>query len=122
MPEENDIYLYTYDQDGNESPFDDWLIHLDKRERAIIHARITRVWAGNMGDCKPIKTSIGGIYELRIDKGPGYRIYFGKEGKKIIILLCGGIKGSQDRDIAKAVKHWKDYKSSSGTKKGVYLW
>lgn len=73
-----------------------------------VAARITRLQAGNPGDCK----SVGkGVFELRIDKGPGYRIYIGKEVKSIVLLLSGGNKGAQKRDITKAHEYWKDYKS-----------
>ena len=74
--------------------------------------RIGRVRLGNFGDCKYIIGS-NGIWELRLDYGPGYRVYFGKEGTTIIVLLMGGEKRSQNRDIAKAKKYWLEYKESS---------
>lgn len=120
MPEENEIYIYTCDKEGDSSPFEDWLTKLDKREKAIVHARITRMWVGNFGSCKPIVTDVGGIFELVIDTGPGYRIYYGRDRGKIIILLCGGSKRSQTRDIDKASKYWKDYKSSGEKRKGLF--
>ncbi|MBD2414593.1 addiction module protein [Nostoc calcicola FACHB-389] len=89
--------------------FDDWLYSLrDQRAKAKIRARLDRVENGNLGDCK----SLGeGVFELRIDYGPGYRIYFGQEGITIIILLCGGDKSTQEQDIGKAQEYWKDYRS-----------
>ncbi|MFN6514517.1 MAG: type II toxin-antitoxin system RelE/ParE family toxin [Nostoc sp. CreGUA01] len=89
--------------------FDEWLDSLrDRRAKAKIRARLDRVEDGNLGDCK----SVGeGICELRIDYGPGYRIYFGQEGITIIILLCGGDKSTQEQDIVKAQEYWKDYRS-----------
>jgi putative addiction module killer protein len=66
---------------------------------------------GNFGDCKLIKGGEG-VSELRIDYGPGYRIYFGKDKATIVALLIGGNKGSQTRDIAKAKRYWLDYKES----------
>ncbi|MEH2406347.1 type II toxin-antitoxin system RelE/ParE family toxin [Nostoc sp.] len=89
--------------------FDEWLDSLrDRRAKAKIRARLDRVEDGNLGDCK----SVGeGIFELRIDYGSGYRIYFGQEGITIIILLCGGDKSTQERDIGKAQEYWKDYRS-----------
>ena len=64
---------------------------------------------GNFGDCKQLRGG-DGIYELSIDYGPGFRIYYGKKGSTIIILLAGGEKGSQSRDIAKAKRYWLDFK------------
>ncbi|MEH2314777.1 MAG: type II toxin-antitoxin system RelE/ParE family toxin [Nostoc sp.] len=89
--------------------FDEWLDSLrDRRAKAKIRARLDRVEDGNLGDCK----SVGeGVFELRIDYGSGYRIYFGQEGITIIILLCGGDKSTQERDIGKAQEYWKDYRS-----------
>lgn len=66
---------------------------------------------GNYGDCKILKGT-SGIYELRIDCGPGYRIYFGKDSNTIVVLLVGGDKKNQDKDIEKVKKYWLDYKES----------
>jgi putative addiction module killer protein len=71
----------------------------DERARALIASRLDRLAFGNAGDVKPVGQ---GISELRIDRGPGYRIYFQKHGSTIIILLCGGDKRTQDRDIKTA--------------------
>jgi putative addiction module killer protein len=71
----------------------------DERARALIASRLDRLAFGNAGDVKPVGQ---GISELRIDRGPGYRIYFQKRGSTIIILLCGGDKRTQDRDITTA--------------------
>ncbi len=80
--------------------FADWLTKLkDVQVRARIARRIYRLREGNTGDVKPVGE---GISELRIDYGPGYRVYFIQEGKVVIVLLCGGDKSSQSRDIAKA--------------------
>jgi putative addiction module killer protein len=77
--------------------FADWLVELrDDRARAKIAARIDRLAQGNAGDVRPVGE---GISELRIDYGPGYRVYFSKRGQKLIILLCGGDKRSQNKDI-----------------------
>ncbi len=82
------------------SEFENWLTNLrDQRAIARVATRIARVEAGLMGDVK----YFDGIGELRIDYGPGYRIYFAKRGQTIILLLCGGDKRSQKRDIKRAV-------------------
>jgi len=63
---------------------------------------------GNFGDCK----SLGdGVFELRMTFGPGYRVYFGREGEQVIVLLCGGDKSTQDKDIGRAKAAWTDYRS-----------
>lgn len=81
------------------SVFDVWFDDLrDRRAKALIQARIGRVEMGNFGDHK----FFSGIGELRLAYGPGYRIYFVKRGDMVVILLCGGDKGSQDRDIKRA--------------------
>ena len=89
--------------------FDRWLTELrDIRARARIEARIRRLSLGNPGDVKPVGE---GISEMRIDYGPGYRVYYLKRGVVVVVLLCGGNKGSQDRDIvmAKAIAtQWKE--------------
>jgi len=59
-----------------------------------------------------------GVWELKIDFGPGYRVYYGEDGPIIVVLLCGGDKGSQDRDIAKAKDYWRDYSQEENPKKG----
>ena len=93
------------------SIFDRWLDGLrDRMARARIEARIRRLSLGNPGDVKPVGE---GISEMRIDHGPGYRVYFMQRGPVIILLLCGGDKGSQEHDIgmAKAIAaQWKEEK------------
>jgi putative addiction module killer protein len=85
----------------------DWLDGLkDKRAWARINKRIERLAVGNFGDCKPLRE---GVSELRIDYGPGYRIYFGRIGRSVILLLCGGDKRKQSADIARAIVMLKDY-------------
>jgi putative addiction module killer protein len=80
--------------------FETWLSSLrDRIARAIIVRRIERVAGGNMGDVRPVGD---GVSELRVDHGPGYRVYFVRRGAVVIVLLCGGDKGSQVRDIARA--------------------
>ncbi len=82
--------------------FDDWLRHLkDRQARARILARLDRVAVGNVGDVKSVGS---GVSEMRIDCGPGYRIYFCNRGTTIVVLLCGGDKSTQKNDIKKAIR------------------
>jgi putative addiction module killer protein len=91
-------------------PFEVWLDDLDdKRAVARVLARLARVRQGNLGDCK----SIGeGVSELRVDYGPRYRVYFGQRGQTLVVLLCGGDKRTQDRDIRLAKQYWQEFKAS----------
>ena len=72
----------------------------------IVRARLNRIRLGNFGDCKPVG---GGGEALRIDFGPGYRVYVGRDGSLVVILLCGGSKGTQARDILRARRYWNEY-------------
>ena len=93
---------------NGKSPFQTWLENLkDKKGRYLIKTRIDRLENGHFGDCKSLSEEIS---ELRVKFGPGYRVYFGKEDDRIILLLCGGDKSSQKNDILKAKRYWKDYK------------
>jgi putative addiction module killer protein len=88
------------------SPFREWLDSLDRGTKARIQARIFRFEQGNLGDHK----SVGrGVWEARIHFGAGYRVYFGKDGERIILLLMGGDKSSQSRDIKEAQTYWAEY-------------
>ena len=91
-------------------PFEEWLDDLkDKKVVARILARLARVRQGNLGDWK----SVGeGVSELRVDYGPGYRVYFGQKGQTLVVLLCGGDKRTQDRDIRLAKLYWQEFKAS----------
>src|ERR1700690_1599213 len=76
------------------------------RTVGVVRARLNRIRLGNFGDCKPIG---GGVEELRIDFGPGYRVYYGREGPVVGVLLGGGDKRTQTRDILTAQKYWREY-------------
>jgi len=100
--------LRIYITEKGREPFSEWLISLrDQRARAKIRVRLDRVSLGNFGDCHGIGD---GIQELRIDYGPGYRVYFAQEGTMIVLLLCGGDKSSQTKDIQSAKQYWTDYR------------
>jgi putative addiction module killer protein len=90
-------------------PYEEWLEDLrDVIGRAKIKVRVDRATLGNFGDHRSLR---GGIVELKINYGPGYRLYMGLQGNEIIVLLCGGNKSTQDKDIAVAHLYWEDYKS-----------
>lgn len=101
------IKILIYKVESEKSPFDKWLKELDVTNRAIVRARLKRIALGNFGDCKSLGEN---LWEVRINFGPGYRIYYGQIEDKIILLLSGGDKGSQSRDIEKARKYWSNYK------------
>ena len=87
--------------------FEAWLDRLaDSRAVARIIARLDRIQAGNFGDHKPVGES---VWELRIDHGPGYRVYYAIVGRRVILLLCGGDKRKQSSDIRRAIGMLKDY-------------
>jgi putative addiction module killer protein len=91
-----------------------WLAELkDQKARAKIAVRIDRMAAGNFGDCKPLRE---GLYELRIDWGPGHRVYYAMIGRLCVLLLCGGDKRKQSADIERALEHLKDFKKRAGTR------
>jgi len=104
---EHGIEVLEYLTDNGRNPFREWLEGLkDRMARARVRVRLNRVRLGNFGDCK----SVGrGVNEMRIPHGPGYRVYFGREGGAVVILLCCGDKRSQPRDIAVAQDYWEDY-------------
>ena len=88
-------------------PFDDWINRIDLRAQVRIAKRLDRIERGNFGDHR----SVGqGVMELRVDYGPGYRVYFGRDGSEIVILLGGGTKQRQRVDIEQAQRNWKTYK------------
>ena len=87
--------------------FGEWLDSLrDAKAEARIAARIARLAGGNFGDCKPLRD---GVCELRIDWGPGYRVYYAMIGRMCVLLLCGGDKRKQSSEISRAIEYWSDY-------------
>ncbi len=96
-----------YTTPSGSKPFQEWVRGLkDIRVRAAIRKRVYRLQKGILGDCKTVGH---GMYELRIHFGPGYRMYIGKDAATIVVLLCGGDKRTQQKDIAKAKTFWEDY-------------
>ena len=100
--------IREYTEHGR-SPFAEWFNALDAVTAARVDRYLRRLEVGNFGAAKPLRE---GVFELRMDFGPGYRVYYGREGRTIIILLGGGSKRRQDTDIAAAVERWKRYKQT----------
>lgn len=101
------IEIRDYLTPAGRDPFRDWLADLaDRMARARILARVGRMAGGNFGDCKPLAD---GVWELRIDHGPGYRVYYAKAGARIVLLLVGGDKRRQQQDIETALNYWQDW-------------
>ena len=108
MRETHPREIRVYQTPSGQEPFNEWLYSIrDIETQARVQARLERLEDGNLGDCQ----SVGeGVFELRIHFGAGYRIYFGQIGNTIILLLCGGDKSSQRRDIERAKTYWLEYK------------
>jgi putative addiction module killer protein len=100
------LIVREYLDESGRSPFRDWLETLDVVTRARVQARIFRFEMGNLGDHKPVGE---GVWEARLAFGAGYRIYFGRRGSELVLLLLGGDKGSQRKDIARAKGVWASY-------------
>jgi putative addiction module killer protein len=96
-------------------PFEEWLDSLrDSKAQIAIERRINRLESGNFGDCKFCRD---GVWELRIEMGPGYRVYYARSGQIVVLLLCGGDKSTQDRDIASACRYWLDWRRRANEEK-----
>ena len=98
-----------YRTESGKEPCRDWLLGLDSKEERCIRAYVDRVAAG--AGRKNIKPVGEGVFEIKIDYGPGYRVYFGEVGKVLILLLVGGDKGTQFRDIRQAKEYWRNHGS-----------
>ena len=100
-------FVLVYRTREGRLPFDEWLRDLrDQNAVARVLARVGRIRRGSLDDCKPVGE---GVSELRVDYGPGYRVHFGQKGSTLVILLCGGDKRTQDRDIRQAQEYGDDY-------------
>ncbi len=99
--------IRIYQTASNQRPFEDWLRGLkDRKAVSVIRNRLDRLAYGLLGKCEPVGD---GVFELKIYYGPGYRVYFGQDGREIVVLVHGGDKSSQREDIVKAKHYWKDY-------------
>jgi putative addiction module killer protein len=99
--------IVEYIADDGSSPFAHWFDGLDARAAAKVTVALQRVENGNLSNVKGIGA---GVLEYRIDFGPGYRIYFGKDGDQLVVLLAGGTKKRQQRDIESAQARWAEYR------------
>lgn len=102
------IDVLRYQAEDATEPVSEWLNNLrDKQAQARLRVRLRRLEAENFGDCAPLGE---GVFELREHLGSGYRVYLGRHGQKVVILLCGGGKKSQTADIKRAKQFWVDWK------------
>jgi putative addiction module killer protein len=108
------MVVREYEDASGRSPFAEWFRTLDPIAEAKIVRALKRLEAGNVSKVKGVGS---GVLELKVDFGPGYRVYFGKDGDEIVILLGGGTKNRQQRDIEAAHDSWQDYKAR---KKGSF--
>lgn len=100
--------IRRYLTDAGRDVIGEWLAALrDTHARARVAARLARLESGNFGDCKPLAK---GVWELRIDVGPGYRVYYAIVGSEVVLLLCGGDKRKQTADIRRAIEYLDDYR------------
>ena len=102
--------ILIYQTQSGKEPFVQWLEGLDKQTQIKIRKRISRIELGNFGDYKCIGF---GVYELRLFFGSGYRVYFGMKNHTVAVLLCGGDKSSQEKDIKQAIDYWKEVKNEN---------
>ena len=99
--------LLDYQTANGRDPFKEWLANLaDRQARAKVAIRVQRMAGGNFGDHKPLSD---GVWELRMDHGPGYRVYYAQAGQRVLLLLIGGDKRRQQADIETAVRYWQDW-------------
>jgi putative addiction module killer protein len=101
------IEVRDYIDSKGRVPYRDWLVTLDAATRVRVVTSTLRMERGNFSAAKGVGS---GVYELRLDHGPGYRVYFGKDGERLVILLGGGSKKKQQSDIAAAQALWAEYK------------
>ncbi len=105
------IQAIHYVDDSGRDYINEWLLKMkDSKAKIAIDRRFDRISQGNFGDCKPLRD---GVWELRIDVGSGYRVYYAKAGTTVVLLLCGGDKRKQDNDIERACGYWKHWQQKN---------
>lgn len=102
------LRLVAYRDDEGREPFHLWFDELDRHAGAKVAVALTRLGQGNLSQVKSVGT---GVFERRIAWGPGYRVYFGRDGERLVILLGGGTKVRQQTDIVETCARWIDYKT-----------
>jgi putative addiction module killer protein len=115
LPSNALVVIREYEDSEDHSPFRDWFDGLNSEAARKITTAIYRVGLGNFSSVKSVG---GGVHECRVNFGPGYRVYFGKDGDRIVILLGGGTKQRQQNDIRLAAERWEDYKQGKKLRKG----
>ena len=108
------IEVREYLDRSERSPYAAWFDGLDRQAAAKVAAALARIEQGNFSNAKSVGS---GVHEYRIDFGPGYRIYFGKDGERLVILVGGGTKKRQQADIIVALARWKDYQKRKKTER-----
>ena len=98
--------IRIYEDEEGRAPFSEWMDRQDAPLYGRVMARLERVELGNLGDHRGVGD---GVFELKIDFGPGYRVYFGLDGSELVVLLIGGAKKTQRRDIEIAKQYWRNY-------------
>ncbi len=98
--------LRVYVTEEGKVPFAEWMNKMPDKDRRRVQARLDRLAEGNLGDCKSVGN---GVHELRLFFGAGCRVYFAFEGNAVVLLLCGGTKDTQNKDIKRAKEYWNNY-------------
>ncbi len=111
----DEIEIRSYAEPSGRLPFQIWFADLNPQAQAKVNVSLTRLARGNRSQVKGVG---GGVAELKLDYGPGYRVYFGQDGELLVILLGGGTKKRQDHDIATAKARWTDYKARKARERG----
>ena len=103
--------IFRYVRPSGRIPFDEWIESLSLKDQARVDAYINRLALGAAK--RNIKSLGDGVFEIKIDVGPGYRVYFGEKGQRLILLLSGGDKSTQTSDVKKSKEYWRDYNAEN---------